>query len=100
MLSMLAIAKLERFLLFHVKRLQTEEAAINLFIDISEVQQVGSEGANTQGNRKHANRKNVGFTMPTQLHFPEEDYRVYETEGPVVEGAGQPAEFPKPETFP
>ena len=73
--------------MFHVKRLQTEEAAINLFIDISEVQQVGSEGANTQVNRK-------------QLHFPEEYYRVYETEGLVVEGAGQPAEFPKPETFP
>lgn len=87
MLSMLAIAKLERFLLFHVKRLQTEEAAINLFIDISEVQQVGSEGANTQGNRK-------------QLHFPEEYYRVYETEGLVVEGAGEPAEFPEPEAFP
>ena len=32
--------------MFHVKRLQTEEAAINLFVDISEVQQVGSEGAN------------------------------------------------------
>jgi hypothetical protein len=32
--------------MFHVERLQTEEAAINLFIDISEVQQVGSEGAN------------------------------------------------------
>lgn len=73
--------------MFHVKRLQTEEAAINLFIDISEVQQVGSEGANTQGNRK-------------QLHFPKEDHGVYETEGLVVEGAGQPAEFPKPETFP
>ena len=40
--------------MFHVKRLQTEEAAINLFIDISEVQQVGSEGANTQGNRKQS----------------------------------------------
>ena len=26
--------------MFHVKRLQTEETAINLFIDISEVQQV------------------------------------------------------------
>ena len=72
---------------FHVKRLQTEEAAINLFIDISEVQQVGSEGANTQGNRK-------------QLHFPKEDHRVYETEGLVVEGAGEPAEFPEPEVFP
>ena len=33
--------------MFHVKRLQTEEAATNLFVDISEVQQVGSEGANT-----------------------------------------------------
>ena len=32
--------------MFHVERLKTEEAAINLFIDISEVQQVGSEGAN------------------------------------------------------
>ena len=85
---------------FHVKRLQTEEAAINLFIDISEVQQVGSEGANTQGNRKHANRKKVGFTTPTPLHFPKEDYGVYKTEGLVVEGAGQPAEFPKPEAFP
>ena len=100
MLSMLSDCRARKILMFHVKRLQTEEAAINLFIDISEVQQVGSEGANTQGNRKHANRKNVGFTMPTQLHFPEEYYRVYETEGLVVEGAGQPAEFPKPEAFP
>ena len=33
--------------MFHVERLQTEEAAANLFVDISEVQQVGSEGANT-----------------------------------------------------
>lgn len=32
--------------MFHVKQLQTEEAAGNLFTDISEVQQVGSEGAN------------------------------------------------------
>ena len=32
---------------FHVKQLQTEEAAGNSFTDISEVQQVGSEGANT-----------------------------------------------------
>ena len=31
---------------FHVKQLQTEEAAGNLFTDIFEVQQVGSEGAN------------------------------------------------------
>ena len=31
--------------LFHVKRMQTEEAATNLFVDISEVQQVGSTGA-------------------------------------------------------
>ena len=38
--------------MFHVKRLQTEEAAINLFIDISEVQQVGSEGANTHNVTK------------------------------------------------
>ena len=30
---------------FHVKQLQTEEAAGNSFTDISEVQQVGSEGA-------------------------------------------------------
>ena len=29
------------------KQLQTEEAAGNLFTDISEVQQVGSEGANS-----------------------------------------------------
>ena len=34
--------------MFHVERLQTEEAAINLFIDISEVQQVGSEGGNVR----------------------------------------------------
>ena len=33
--------------MFHVKHLQTEEAAGNSFTDISEVQQVGSEGANT-----------------------------------------------------
>ena len=33
--------------MFHVERLQTEEAAANLFVYISEVQQVGSEGANT-----------------------------------------------------
>ena len=33
--------------MFHVERLQTEEAAANLFVDISEVQQVGSKGANT-----------------------------------------------------
>ena len=33
--------------MFHVKQLQTEEAAGNLFTDISEVQQVGSEGANS-----------------------------------------------------
>lgn len=31
---------------FHVKQLQTEEATGNSFTDISEVQQVGSEGAN------------------------------------------------------
>ena len=33
--------------MFHVKHLQTEEAAGNSFTDISEVQQVGSEGANS-----------------------------------------------------
>ena len=32
--------------MFHVKRLQTEDATKNLFFGISEVQQVGSEGAN------------------------------------------------------
>ena len=31
---------------FHVEQLQTEEAAENSFSDISEVQRVGSEGAN------------------------------------------------------
>ena len=31
---------------FHVKQLQTEETTGNSFTDISEVQQVGSEGAN------------------------------------------------------
>ena len=31
---------------FHVERLQTEDATKNLFFGISEVQQVGSEGAN------------------------------------------------------
>ena len=30
--------------MFHVERLQTKEAAKNLFFGISEVQQVGSEG--------------------------------------------------------
>lgn len=34
--------------MFHVKRLQTEEAAINLFIDISEVQQVAPKEPNTR----------------------------------------------------
>ena len=33
------------------------------------------------------------------LYFPEEDYRVYETEGLVVECAGEPAEFPEPENL-
>ena len=36
--------------MFHVERLQTEEATKNLFFGISEVQQAGSEGA------QHANR--------------------------------------------
>ena len=35
-----------RYRMFHVKQLQTEEATGNSFTDISEVQQVGSEGAN------------------------------------------------------
>jgi hypothetical protein len=34
--------------MFHVKQLQTEEATGNSFTDISEVQQVGSEGANSR----------------------------------------------------
>ena len=38
--------------LFHVKRLKTEGAVSNLFVDISEVLQVGSEGAN--GRRANA----------------------------------------------
>ena len=33
------------------------------------------------------------------LNFPEEDYRVYETEGLVVGCAGEPAEFPEPENL-
>ena len=33
------------------------------------------------------------------LNLPEEDYRVYETEGLVVECAGEPAEFPEPENL-
>ena len=35
--------------MFHVKRSQTEEASTNSFVDISEVQQVGSEGAQHLG---------------------------------------------------
>ena len=35
-----------RYRMFHVKQLQTEEATGNSVTDISEVQQVGSEGAN------------------------------------------------------
>lgn len=42
--------------MFHVKRLQTSEAVINSFIDIFEVQQVGSEGA------KHS-RARVALTL-------------------------------------
>jgi len=37
---------LEALCVFHVERLQTEDATKNLFFGISEVQQVGSEGAN------------------------------------------------------
>ena len=36
---------------FHVKRLQTEEAAINLFIDISEVQQVAPKEPNMRRDK-------------------------------------------------
>ena len=44
--------------MFHVKRLQTEETEINLFIDISDVQQVAIAYLNVfqLSNRKHANR--------------------------------------------
>ena len=44
---------------FHVKQLQTEEAAGNSFTDISEVQQVGSEGANTIAK---PDTQHLGFT--------------------------------------
>ena len=44
---------------FHVKQLQTEEAAENSFTDISEVQQVGSEGANTIAK---PDTQHLGFT--------------------------------------
>ena len=44
---------------FHVKQLQTEEAAEHSFTDISEVQQVGSEGANTIAK---PDTQHLGFT--------------------------------------
>ena len=44
---------------FHVKQLQTEEATGNSFTDISEVQQVGSEGANTIAK---PDTQHLGFT--------------------------------------
>ena len=45
--------------MFHVKRLQTSEAVINSFIDISEVQQVGSERANMIAKQ---DTQHMGFT--------------------------------------
>ena len=51
--------------MFHVKRLQTEETEINLFIDISEVQQVAIAYLNVfqLSNRKHATRRNDNSIM-------------------------------------
>ena len=47
--------------MFHVKRLQTEEAATNSFVDISEVQQVGSEGANTRASEEAQRSEYLGY---------------------------------------
>lgn len=60
---------------FHVEQLQTEEAAGNSFTDISEVQQVGSEGANLQGECSDhtcmgiAEPKEVGHEVSQHLGF-------------------------------
>ncbi len=44
--------------------------------------------------------KQLIVAIANNLNFPEEDHRVYESEGLVVESAREPAEFPEPETFP
>ena len=50
---------------FHVEQLQTEEAAENSFSDISEVQRVGSEGANTvKGVSQRPNNFNISKPNP------------------------------------
>ena len=47
--------------MFHVERLQTSEAATNSFVDISEVQQVGSEGANTRAIEEAQRSEYLGY---------------------------------------
>ena len=65
---------------FHVKQLQTEEAAGNSFTDISEVQQVGSEGANTASWLRRSKHDSEA-RHPTSRVYPSFLFRWFKRKG-------------------
>ena len=74
---------------FHVKQLQTEEAAGNSFTDISEVQQVGSEGANTiaKPDTQHLGFTHLSFSVGSK---EEVDHLTQQMSSEGVPVVGQP----------
>ena len=74
---------------FHVKQLQTEEAAGNSFTDISEVQQVGSEGANTiaKPDTQHLGFTHLSFSVGSK---EEVDHLTQQMSSDGVSVVGQP----------
>ncbi|SOD17901.1 Catechol 2,3-dioxygenase [Fibrobacter sp. UWB16] len=74
---------------FHVKQLQTEEAAGNSFTDISEVQQVGSEGANTiaKPDTQHLGFTHLSFSVDSK---EEVDHLTQQMSSEGVPVVGQP----------
>ena len=75
--------------MFHVKQLQTEEAAGNSFTDISEVQQVGSEGANTiaKPDTQHLGFTHLSFSVGSK---EEVDHLTQQMSSDGVSIVGQP----------
>ena len=74
---------------FHVKQLQTEEAAGNSFTDISEVQQVGSEGANTiaKPDTQHLGFTHLSFSVGSK---EEVDHLTQQMSSDGISIVGQP----------
>ena len=74
---------------FHVKQLQTEEAAGNSFTDISEVQQASSEGANTiaKPDTQHLGFTHLSFSVDSK---EEVDHLTQQMSSEGVPVVGQP----------